>query len=91
MEDLGIDGRIILNFILKMYGSRVWSTSTLLRIRTTDRHMQTCSDPSCCTKGRKLEDSAPGSLVILSLSIMRCITSVVYCPVHESVLYGVVT
>jgi hypothetical protein len=37
MEDLGIDGRIILNLILKMNGSRMLSTFIWLRVRTTGR------------------------------------------------------
>jgi hypothetical protein len=34
-EDLGVDGKIILERILGMYGGRVWTGCIRLRIRTS--------------------------------------------------------
>jgi hypothetical protein len=37
LEDLGIDGRIILDCILEKYGRKVWNGFIQLRIQTSGR------------------------------------------------------
>jgi hypothetical protein len=37
LEDLGVDGKIILELILGKYGGRVWTGFILLRIGTSGR------------------------------------------------------
>ena len=39
LEDLGVDGRIMLRWIVRKWGVGVWSRSSWLRIGTGDGHL----------------------------------------------------
>jgi hypothetical protein len=50
-EDLGMDGKIILEWGLRKWGGRVWTGCIWLRIGTSNGN-----EPSGSTKGRKFLD-----------------------------------